>query len=329
MPSLSQDWMTAAQRGFNKLQSPHRTEWLTHLLDRPHPEFRHRYFQEQQARASDLAEWAKQAGYQFDETGLVRVPYGTQYEINPLTISSQGWLCYENLFAVDGSLRTTSAKNLIVVVDYLLSSAQTSDALTTWNYTFSFADIAPPWNSCLSQTCVCDLLLRFSQLTDDADVQSVALAGLRTLCVDTEKGGLSSRDASGNLWLQEYTKSINLRYVLNGHLSCVVILARYANVLERLGLEDQLEAWHATLQAEIPNYTRPLGIDYALRHGATPMHYYPQMIHQLCELNAIAPHALYSEYARRWTKIYARRRRVRRFAKPLLALRRRLRAASL
>ena len=248
-----------------------------------------------------------------DSDGIPLLNYhgsiGLQY--NPIAIAQWG-LGNFNLYRKTRTSR--SGRKFILASDWLCNHLQPNgNGIHTWNHNFDWdyrEKLSAPWYSALAQGQGISLLVRAHAETGDARYMRAAHLAFRSFLASTACGGVTFKDAEGNVWFEEYVVSPPT-HILNGFIWAAwgvydFFLATGSN--EAVSLFAQAVA---TLRANLHHYDLGFWSLYEQSGTMLPMiaspFYHKLHITQLRVMHRITQEEFFNDYAGHWEK-YARSR---------------------
>jgi hypothetical protein len=258
------------------------------------------------------------AGYRgpHDTQGIPMLDYhgriGLQY--NPIAVA-QWALGNWNLFFATGD-RAARFKFLLAS-DWLHARLErNSHGLHVWNHYFDWEyrqRLKAPWYSALAQGQGISVLVRAFAETGDRKYHKAAALAFQSFLADTVAGGVSFRDAHGNIWFEEYIVSPPT-HILNGFIwAAWGVYDYFLAAGERTAINLFAEAVK-TMHANLHRYDLGFWSLYELSGTLLPMvaspFYHRLHITQLRVMHRITSEHIFAEFADRWDA-YARSNRKR------------------
>jgi hypothetical protein len=257
-----------------------------------------------------FAEKALYAGPQ-DANGIPLLDYhgkiGMQH--NPIAIAQWG-LGNFNLFRRTGN--ALAQEKFLRASDWLCEKLEpNSRGVHVWNHQFDWEYrrmLKAPWYSGLAQGQGISLLVRAHAETGERKYLNAAVLAFRSFLAEVTDGGVRSRDADGNSWLEEYMVSPPT-HILNGFIWASWGVYDYflaTGSREAMGLFGSAVK---TLQENLHRYDLGFWSLYELSGTWIPMmaspFYHRLHVTQLRVMHRITAENVFSDYADRW-EAYAR-----------------------
>jgi hypothetical protein len=227
---------------------------------------------------------ATPAGHQ-DRGGLVYRYYaGAGYRFQPL-------LSFANLERAVSRRDASTARTLARAL--LARGVRTGGALY-WPYDFSFGGGPSSWTSGFTQAVAANALARAGVLLRDGSLETAAaraFAGLRTLLLPMEGGGL---------WIREY--SYTGQVILNAQLESVLELDSYASIARTARARTVARVLERTSARLLPQFDLGCWGRYQLGGAAADTHYEAYHVDLLRRLAAAHPEPIWHETYLRWRR---------------------------
>jgi hypothetical protein len=197
--------------------------------------------------------------YEFDSTlGIPMMDYGNRCgihigrQVNPLIVALYGCKAL-HLDSTVGpilvpDLEGTRGQRFIQnAVDWLVSNEKREGGLSVWEHKYpwllcSNKLLQPPWRSALAEAFGSLLLLSAGKAED-------ARRHLKAMLTDYKKGG-TAYPKKNSLWLLEYVSDERV-LVLNGMMSCLVILHECSLRLGDSKLKDAFDLAYASMKRDL------------------------------------------------------------------------------
>jgi heparosan-N-sulfate-glucuronate 5-epimerase len=242
----------------------------------------------------------------FDEAGIPMLDYrgaiGKQY--NPIAIAQYGLGNY-NLYARNGA--PERRQKFLDVADWLVRELTPNQAgFPVWVHQFDWEyrdTLRAPWYSGLAQGQGISVLLRAHRETGNGLYLSCARQAFQAFLADVSRGGLTCRDAQGNLWIEEYIVSPPT-HILNGCLWAVWGIYDYALATGDPVAQELFDSVVETLANVLPAFDTGFWSLYEqsgtrLRMIASPF-YHSLHIVQLRVMYKLTGKAFFRTQADRW-----------------------------
>lgn len=242
----------------------------------------------------------------FDAAGVPQLDYrggiGVQY--NPIAIAQYGLAHYN---------RGTEASNALCLkqADWLASSLERNGhGLKVWLHHFDFdyrTILRAPWYSALAQGQGVSLLARARLIAPSpgkaAAYEEAMRAAYESLEREISQGGVQCRDASGDLWLEEYIVDPPT-HVLNGFIWALWGVLDYRLAGGEGRVTEFFDACVRTLERRLELYDAGRWSLYELSGTLLPNlaspFYHRLHVVQLDVLHRMTGKEVFGRYARRW-----------------------------
>jgi heparosan-N-sulfate-glucuronate 5-epimerase len=229
---------------------------------------------------------------------------GLQY--NPIAIAQWG-LGNFNRFRRTGTSR--ACRKFILASDWLCKHLHLNPhGIHVWNHNFDWEyrqTLKAPWYSGLAQGQGISMLVRAQAETGDAKYLQAAHLAFRSFLTSPECGGVTFKDAAGDIWFEEYIVSPPT-HILNGFIWAAWGVYDY---FLATGSKEAIELFAAavtTLQKNLHRYDLGFWSLYEQSGTRLPMiaspFYHKLHIAQLRVMHRITQEQFFCDYADRWEK---------------------------
>ncbi len=259
--------------------------------------------------------FAEKAGYAgaCDENGVPLLNYhgqiGLQY--NPIAVAQWG-LGNFNLFRRSGDHE--SRRKFLLASDWLCRRLEpNANGFYVWNHYFDWEyrkTLRAPWYSGLAQGQGISLLVRAQGETGDAKYSQSAALAFGSFLADTDSGGVTFQDETGDLWFEEYILAPPT-HILNGFIWAAWGVYDYFLATGDGAARDLFDSAVKTLRRNLDRYDLGFWSRYELSGTRMPMiaspFYHRLHVTQLRVMHKITGDEVFAHYADRWEK-YGRSR---------------------
>jgi hypothetical protein len=246
-----------------------------------------------------------------DADGIPMLNYhgsiGLQY--NPIAIAQWG-LGNFNLYK--HGVKEHSLRKFLLASDWLCANLQTNaSGVPVWNHHFDWdyrSRLIAPWYSGLAQGQGISLLVRAHAETKNSKYLDAANAAFHSFLLTVDEGGVTYRDADGNIWFEEYIVSPPT-HILNGFIWALWGVYDYFVATNSARAGDLFRAAVKTLRANLDRYDLGFWSLYEQSGTRLPMiaspFYHKLHITQLRVMHRLTGEPVFAQFADRWQR-YAR-----------------------
>lgn len=246
-------------------------------------------------------------GGPFDDQGIPLLDYrgilGRRY--NPIAIAQYG-LGNFNLYRRSGD--PERKRKFLLVADWLATHLESNGhGLPMWMHHFDWEyrdTLKAPWYSALAQGQGISVLVRAYKETGETKYVDAAGSAFRAFLNDVSEGGVTFRDAFGNLWYEEYVVDPPT-HILNGFMWASWGVYDYFLLTEDANALAIFQAGIATLVGNLHDFDTGFWSLYEQSGTFMPMlassFYHRLHIVQLRIMARLTGEAIFSEFADRWT----------------------------
>ncbi|MBS1850842.1 MAG: hypothetical protein JST79_08015 [Acidobacteria bacterium] len=241
-----------------------------------------------------------------DADGIPLLDYrgqiGRQY--NPIAVAQWGLGNY-NLFCRSRSEERKT--RFLGAADWLCRTLEpNAHGVWVWNHQFDWeyrSRLKAPWYSGLAQGQGISLLLRAYRETHAPQYREAATRALHSFLRPVEQGGVSFRDAQGNLWFEEYIVAPPT-HILNGFLWAMWGVYDYFLATGEPEAQRLFDAAVQTVLANLQRYDLGFWSLYELSGTRLPMvaspFYHRLHIVQLGIMQRLTGEKAFADFADRW-----------------------------
>ena len=259
-----------------------------------------------------FAEKAGYAGAQ-DENGVPLLNYhgqiGLQY--NPIAVAHWG---LGNFNRFRGTGDPEARRKLLLASDWLCQRLEpNAHGVCVWNHYFDWEyrkTLKAPWYSGLAQGQGISLLVRAHAGTGDVKYLDAAKLAFRSFLADTDSGGVTFQDETGDLWFEEYILSPPT-HILNGFIWAAWGVYDYFLATRNGDARNLFASAVKTLRRNLDRYDLGFWSRYELSGTLLPMitspFYHRLHVTQLRVMHRITGDDVFAHYAEQWEK-YGRSR---------------------
>lgn len=203
--------------------------------------------------------------------------------------------------------------------DRLVETADVRDDAWFFPYPFDF-DLhgankwlmEAPWYSGMAQGEALRLFVRLADVTHDPRWNKAADATYQSFWLDRSPGvpWVSSVDAEGYLWFEEYAQDSGMNQTFNGHMFAVWGLFEYAQKTGNAEAAQLTKAGLATVEHYAPRFRSPGGLSlYCLSHRVQSRGYHTVHISMFLQLYRFTGDDSFAGWADTYTRDYPYRDR--------------------
>ena len=256
-----------------------------------------------------FAEKAAYAGAH-DNRGVPLLNYhgqiGLQY--NPIAVAQWGLgNCNQFRSGTNGA-----REKFLLASDWLCERLErNAHGIYVWNHHFDWEyrkTLKAPWYSGLAQGQGISLLVRAHAETGDTKYSKAAALAFGSFLADTKSGGVTFRDAAGDLWFEEYIVSPPT-HILNGFIWAAWGIYDYWLATGDGEARNLFARTVETLRKNLDRYDLGFWSRYELSGTRLPMiaspFYHRLHVTQLRIMHKITGDDVFARYAEKWEK-YAR-----------------------
>ena len=245
-----------------------------------------------------------------DDRGVPLLNYhgqiGLQY--NPIAVAQWG---LGNFNRFRAGAEAAGAKFLLAS-DWMCERLETNaHGMHVWNHYFDWEyrqTLKAPWYSGLAQGQGISLLVRAHAETGEARYLDAASRAFRSFFADTESGGVTFQDETGDLWFEEYVLSPPT-HILNGFIWAAWGIYDYFLATGDSEARNLFASAAKTLGKNLDRYDLGFWSRYELSGTRLPMiaspFYHRLHVTQLRVMHKMTGEDVFAHYAEKWEK-YAR-----------------------
>lgn len=233
---------------------------------------------------------------------LIRGVMGRHY--NPLTVAHWALGAYDDYLAT-GDLRCREL--FLRRADWLVDNQRPiQDGAVVWYHTAGWGRSKRPWASAMAQGFALSGLCRAYQETGDEKYMETARRALRAMDIPVSQGGLAARDATGNVFYEEWA-FLPAIHILNGHIFALFGLHDYYRATGDEHARELFEAGVDAVRQRLPDFDLGFWSRYSLdrphlfNHWTVAAPIYQQVhIDLLRFIYKITGDDIFARYADRW-----------------------------
>jgi len=171
-----------------------------------------------------------------------------------------------------------------------------------------FRPLKAPWYSGLAQGQGLSVLVRAYHETREDRFLLAAQKVLETLSIPIGAGGVTYRDANGDIWIEEYLVDPPT-HILNGFIWALWGVFDYCLLTGEPAVRKIFDALAQTILTHLPRYDAGFWSYYELTpqriKSISSSLYHRLHIIQLQIMNRMTGHVAFAEYATRWQEYYS------------------------
>lgn len=172
-----------------------------------------------------------------------------------------------------------------------------------WNYSHHMLmpPISPPWISGMAQGQGLSLLMRAYQHTNSSRTADIAWRAALSYLYDLNEGGILSKTAKGNFFIEEYAFRPAI-HVLNGCLYSLIGLYEFLQVFPDPRLQEVMLSCIRGIEEVLPSYDLGWWSRYSacFRWNLASFHYHEVHINLLSYLGELFDSSVFRTYAFQW-----------------------------